>query len=266
MFTITEVSQPETIEEAYTVLTHRRSNAVLGGCAFLRMGSQRIGTAVDLSKLSLNYIREDVSSIEIGAMASFRDLETYPGLRENFGGIVPKAVSHVIGVQFRNVVTVGASVFSKYGFSDLITALLALETEVELCKGGRMPLRQFLTRPFERDILTRIFIRKNSAAAAYQTLRNSASDYPVLNVAVSGAGDCWTVAVGARPNVAAIAGQASDILSQAGTGVTAAVDAATAAAAQELSFGTNARGSAEYRRAMCKELVKRAIMEVLACR
>ena len=33
-------------------------------------------------------------------------------------------------------------------------------------------------------------------------------------------------------------------------------------ASEELVFGSNTRGSAEYRREICKVLVKRAIMEV----
>ncbi len=35
---------------------------------------------------------------------------------------------------------------------------------------------------------------------------------------------------------------------------------------EELIFGSNMRGSAEYRQAICKVLVKRAIMEVAACK
>ncbi|WP_338013823.1 hypothetical protein [Desulforamulus profundi] len=39
-----------------------------------------------------------------------------------------------------------------------------------------------------------------------------------------------------------------------------------AMAVEELSFGSNIRGTAEYRKAMCKVLVKRAITEVLQCK
>ena len=76
---------------------------MLGGCAYLRLGSQKINTGVDLSKLGLRYIKDNASSIEIGAMASLRDIETNVALNKYADGLLPKAVANIIGVQFRNV-------------------------------------------------------------------------------------------------------------------------------------------------------------------
>ncbi|MDF2839684.1 MAG: FAD-binding protein [Clostridia bacterium] len=264
MFTAKEFSQPKTIEEAYHILVSRRNNTVIGGSAFLRMSSKKIGTAIDLSKLELNEIKEQNEYIEIGAYATFRDIETSPLLRNHFNGVLPNAVKNIIGIQFRNIVTVGASVFSKYGFSDFITALLALDTEVELYKAGRMSLEDFLKRPFERDILTRVLIKKNQRQASYQHLRNSISDYPILNVAASNLDNHWILVVGARPQRAQIARKASKALSEHFSFDD--LDQIAALAAEELAFGTNERGTANYRQAMCKVLVKRAITEVLQCK
>lgn len=258
MFTLLDLVQPSTIDEAYQILMAKRNNTVLGGCAFLRLGSSRIGTGIELSNLSLQYIKEQEEYIEIGAMTTFRELETSPVLAQYFAGILPKAVSNIIGVQFRNVVTVGASVFSRYGFSDLITALLALDTEVELYKGGRMPLAEFLLRKYEKDLLTRIFIKKEERVASYQHMRNSASDFPLVNVAVSCLGNQWKIVAGATPARAKIAEKASLLLGQGGT-LEEVVDVAT----KELIFGSNARGTGEYRKAISKVLIKRGIQEVL---
>ncbi|WP_206812906.1 FAD binding domain-containing protein [Paradesulfitobacterium ferrireducens] len=265
MFTLVDLVQPETLEDAYQSLISKRSNTVLGGCAFLKLGSKRIMTGIDLSKLNLNYIREQHGFIEIGAMTTFRDVETSSLLKESFNGILPQAVSQIIGVQFRNVVTVGASVFSKYGFSDLITALLVLDTEVELYHDGRMSLQEFLNQPPKKDILTKVFIKNDQRIASCQSLRNSASDFPILNAAVSQADGRWTIAVGARPLKAELALQASELLSQANVLNDETIEDAAKAASEELTFGTNVRGSAEYRQAMSKVLVQRGITEVLAC-
>ncbi|VBB09728.1 Hypothetical protein LUCI_5026 [Lucifera butyrica] len=264
MFTIKDLVQPDTMDAAYRLLVDGPNNTVLGGCAFLRIGSKQIDTAIDLSKLNLDTIREQADYIEVGAMATFRMVETHPGLRQNFNGLLPKAVGNIIGVQFRNVVTVGASVYAKYGFSDLITALLALDTDVELYKAGRMPLAEFLDRPYSKDILVRIFIKKDGRRASYQHLRNSASDYPILNVAVAHGNGRWTVVAGARPLRAKIAGQASEQLSASAGAGSPDIDGIAATAAAELDFGSNLRGTGEYRRAMCQVLVKRAIEEVIA--
>jgi CO/xanthine dehydrogenase FAD-binding subunit len=265
MFTLTDLVQPDTLEEAYQALINKRNNTVFGGCAFLRLGSQRIGTAVDLSKLKLNYITEQAGYVEIGAMTTFRDLETNAALKEYFNGIVPKAVGNIIGVQFRNIVTVGGTVFSKYGFSDLITALVVLDTEVELYKGGRMSLVDFLEKPYEKDILTKVLIKKNERKAVYQNFRISASDYPVLTVAVSHLNQEWVIAVGARPHRAKIADRASQALS--GRALSQYdIEQAAGLAMEELAFGSNTRGTAKYRQEIGKVLVRRAITEALQCR
>lgn len=265
MFTLSDLVQPEKLEDAYQILSDKRNNTILGGCAFLKMGSKRIGTAIDLSNLNLSYINETDGFIEIGGMTSLREIETHTLLKESFNGVLPKSVRNIIGVQFRNSVTVGASVYAKYGFSDLITALLVLDTEVALYKGGRMPLVDFLKKPKGKDILVRLWIKIDNCKASYLNFRNSASDYSILNVAVSKLGDQWTIVVGARPRRAAIASNASAALSKGNLSV-AEIEDAVQKAAEELSFGTNMRGTAEYRKALCKVLVKRAIMEVLVCK
>ncbi|MGE4272396.1 MAG: xanthine dehydrogenase family protein subunit M [Desulfitobacterium sp.] len=284
MLTIRDIAQPETLTEAYQILTKQRTNTVLGGCAFLRLGSKRIGIGIDLAKLNLDQITEEDDAIKLGAMTTLRQIETHPLLKESFCGVLPKAVNNIIGVQFRNGVTIGGSVYSKYGFSDPITALLALNAEVDLVKAGRLSLGEFLARPREKDILTHVIIPKQGQIASYQNLRISASDYPVLTAAVAKKGEDWRIVVGARPQVAELASEASAQLAQAYA--QAKLDSLTIAGekneanevfevnevlesildqmSQELSFGSNARGSATYRQGIAKVLVRRGIQEVLA--
>lgn len=265
MFTVQKLAQPQSLDEAYDLLTAQRNNVLLGGCAFLRLGSQRIGTAIDLSHCNLAYIEETPEEIFLGAMSTLRDVETYPALRSNFDGVLSKAVANIIGVQFRQIATVGASVFSKYGFSDLIPALLALDTDVQLFMGGRLPLAAFLRNPYRKDILTKIIIKKNSRTAAYQQMRNSHSDFPLLNVAVSELDGNWRIVVGARPGRARFARRAADVLATDGVAPENIAFAAQVAAG-ELPFGTNTRATATYRKALCETLVRRAVTEVLVCK
>lgn len=265
MFTIKDLIQPQTLEEAYNVLTSRRNNTVLGGCAFLKMGSKKIGTAIELSKLNLNYIKEVGDYIEIGASTTLRDIEINSLISNSFNGVLTNAVENIIGIQFRNVVNIGATVFSKYGFSDVITALLALDTEVELYKGGRMSLNDFLKRPCDKDLLTGILIKKNTRKAIYKSFRNSSTDFPILNVTVSKLDSDWKIVVGARPATARIAVKASNLLSKEELNENL-IEKVAQMVTEELTFGGNTRGSAEYRQAICKVLVKRAILEVKSCK
>ncbi|SDL04078.1 FAD binding domain-containing protein [Natronincola ferrireducens] len=262
MFTIQHYVQPETLEEAYQLLIAKRNNVILGGCAFLKMSKKKIGTAIDLSKLQLDFIHEKENTIEIGAMTTFRSLETNPCLNEYFNGIIPKSIKNIIGVQFRNIVTIGGTVYSRYGFSDLITALLALEVDVELYHGGVVPLEVFLKNGGTKDILVKVIVHKTNQSASYQMMRNSISDYPILAVAVSKKEDDWKIVIGARPRRAEIAVEASKYLTQNNIDETNIKQAANIAM-EELAFGTNMRGQKNYREAIIAPLLKRGIVEVL---
>ena len=53
MFTAKDYAMPQSVEEAYEILTARKTNYIVAGCAWLRMGSRRINTAVDLFLIGL---------------------------------------------------------------------------------------------------------------------------------------------------------------------------------------------------------------------
>ena len=78
-----------------------------------------------------------------------------------------------MGVQFRNMATVGGSVWGRFGFSDVLTLLLALDTEVELYQGGLVPLEEFASRKPDNDILVRVHIRKTPGAVALSLIHIS---------------------------------------------------------------------------------------------
>ena len=254
---------PETTEEAYEALLSKNSARLVGGGCFMRMGKKRVALAVDLWNTGLNYIEDTGDEIEIGAMTTLHEFETSEILKENFGNIIKDSVKHIIGVQLRNIATIGATVFSKYGFSDPLTALLALDADVVLHKGGRMPLGDFLEEEeIRRDILEKVVIRKDVKRASFQTIRNSAVDYAILSVAFAEVDGEYKISVGARPRKATLAYKAMGYLQGEGLSEESAIEAGELAS-EELHFGDNNRGSAKYRQELCKVLVKRAILEVM---
>lgn len=262
MITFGEHILPQTSEEAYSALISKKSARLVGGGCFLRMGNRRIGLAIDLSQAGLDYIKDLGSEIEIGAMTSLRDFETSEILKENYGSIIGDSVKHIIGVQLRNIATIGATVFSKYGFSDPIVALLALNADIYLHNGGRITLENFLNEENRRrDILEKIIISKDIAVSSFQTIRNSAVDYAILSVAVSKINNKYRISIGARPREATLAYNAMEYLNEVDITDETASEAGFMAA-NEIHFGTNNRGSGEYRKELCKVLVKRAILEV----
>ena len=254
MFTIQEYRFAESLDEALALLDASRKNRVIGGGMWLRLGQFSIKTAIDLSRLGLDGIRETQDEVVIGAMDTLRAVETAPCLRTQFGGALSASVAPIVGVQFRNMATVGASVYSRYGFSDILTALLALDARVELYRAGTMALEDFLRNPPKaRDILTAVRIRRDGRRAAYQTFRRAQTDFGVLNVCVSRSPEGEVrVSVGARPQRATRCPEAERLFT-AGD-----VPAAARAAAEALVYGSNMRASAEYRRNLAEVLTLRA--------
>ena len=123
-----------------------------------------------------------------------------PGLEAFTHGAVREALRHIVGVQLRNLATVGGSIYSRFGFSDVLTLFLAMDCSVELYKGGIVPLREYAERPYDRDIVVRLLVRKEAADYCYQSVRNSQTDIPVLTCAAARLQDgSYRFAVGARP-------------------------------------------------------------------
>ena len=110
-----------------------------------RLEKGSVGTAIDLYDQNLNTIEEDETQLTIGAMATLRDIEIHPGLNEYSNKSIYNAVKDIVGVQFRNMATVGGSIWGRFGFSDVLTVFLAMDTYVELYKGGLVSLSMFVT-------------------------------------------------------------------------------------------------------------------------
>ena len=247
MITIREYVRPATLEEAWA-FNQNRTSRVLGGMLWLKMQHAAVGTAIDLSGLGLDTIEETPEEFSVGAMASLCALETNAALNAYTNGAVREALRHIVGVQFRNTATLGGSVYGRFGFSDVLTLLLALNALVELYKGGIVPLAQFAEMPFDRDILVRVHIPKENAAFFYQSVRPTKTDFPSLTCAAARleSGE-YRFAVGARPGRAAVLTPQGELCDLPET------------VCAQIETGSNLRGSAEYRKHLTRVLVRRAV-------
>ena len=253
MLTIDKYLKPSTLEEAYEA-AQKKNSVVLGGMLWLRLGNRRVGTAIDLSGLGLDYVTETDSEWRIGAYTTLRTLETHTGLNTMTGNLFRDALEAIVGVQFRNLATVGGSVFGRYGFSDVVTVLLALDASVVLYKTGTVSLEAFCTMGKVNDILTEIRIPKTPVMASYHAMRNTATDFPVLNVCAVRREAEITVTVGARPlRAAAYRFSVSETAEQIADKI-----------AEQAVFADNTRATAAYRRHLCRVLVKRAVKDIQA--
>lgn len=242
LLTIKDYVKVNSLEEAYA-LNQKKSAKVLGGTLWLKMGDRNLQTAIDLSKLGLDKIEETESEFKIGAMVTLRQIEKHEGLNNYTDGAVRECVRHIVGTQFRNCATVGGSIFGRFGFSDVLTCFLSMDAYVELYPTGLVSLEEFAKSAYGNEILVSVIVKKKPMKIAYETLRNEATDFPVLAVAVSKWDEKYHVSVGARPARAVLV--AEDTLED------------YKAVAAKFTYGSNLRGSAEYRQYLAGVLVKR---------
>ena len=248
MITIQKYVRAQSLEEAWQLNQNKR-NRILGGMLWLRLGKGSVNTAIDLCDLGLNTIEETEDQFTIGAMATLRDIEMHTGLNVYTGNAVADAVKDIVGVQFRNMATVGGSIWGRFGFSDMLTLFLALDTYVELYKGGIIPLEQFAAMKKDNDILVRLIVKKTPCKVVYTSMRNQRTDFPVIACAVSHINGEYRASIGARPARAMV------LRSEKAEGF-------EAYAAENAPTEGNIRGSAAYRTHLIKVLVMRAMQEL----
>lgn len=259
MLTVKNYVRVQSLQEAYE-LNQKKTNCIIGGMMWLRMGSRNVQTLIDLSDLHLDTIEETEEEYSIGAMVSLRQLELHESLNRYTNGAAAASVRDIVGVQFRNTATVGGSIFGRFGFSDVFTMFLAMDAYVELFQAGRIPIAEFAKRKRDRDVLVRLVIKKRPGAFAYQAMRNARTDFPVLTCAVSRMDGAYCAAIGARPGLAVLVKDDNGLLS---AGVTdEAAERFADYVAANVRTDSNLRGSAAYRKHLVRVLTARALKEL----
>lgn len=261
MIKIKNYKKVENLEEAWE-LNQKRTNRIIGGMLWVKMSDANVQTAIDLSGLGLDQIEETEEEFRIGCMVTLRQMELHEGLSHYTEGAVKDAFRHIVGVQFRNLATVGGSLFGRFGFSDVLTLLLALDCDVELYKGGIMSIQEFAKLKRDNDILVHIIIKKTPVHICYQSVRNTVTDFPTLNMTAAIFADKMRISIGARPGKAMLFEDAAGLLKGLTNGsVTEEVMHTFAKEIKEkLPTGSNMRGTAEYRSHLAEVMTVRALV------
>lgn len=255
MIKIKEYVMAESLEQAYE-LNQKKRNCIIGGMLWLKMGSRMVPTAIDLSNLGLNTIEETEEEFSIGCMTTLRQLELHEGLNTYTNGAVCESVKSIVGVQFRNLATVGGSIFGRFGFSDVLTCFLALDTWVELYKGGCIPLAEFAKQKPDRDILVRLIVKKHGDKSVYLSHRNTKTDFPVLTCGISLRDGQIYAAVGARPSRAVCLRASEDDWKEKGSETLAKELAA------QFPTAGNMRARKEFRSHLAEVLIRRGLEQI----
>ncbi len=256
MLTIREYRKVQSLEEAYE-LNQKKTNRIIGGMLWLKMQKGNVNTAIDLSGLGLDKIEETDKEFIIGAMVTLRDLEVHKGLNAYTNEAVKEAMHGIVGVQFRNLATVGGSLYGRYGFSDVLTIFMALNAQIELYKGGIIPIREFAKMPYDNDILVRIIVKKEKLQCVYLLHRQTKTDFPIITVALSEINGKWQVSVGATPHRAVVVEDEKNILAE---GLNKeSVECFAEYVKDTVKTDSNLRASAKYRSHLIRVLTCRSL-------
>ena len=196
--------KPSTREEAYELISH--GGTVLGGGAWMKLMPKTVDSVVDISGLGLEGIRQAHGVIRMGSMTTLRVMETDPLLTDYLDGMVSKAAGQIMGVQVRNLATLGGTVAGRLGFSDLLTPLLAADARLVFYKHGEISLETYLADPFkDKDLLLEVVLDQKDGRGTYKSLKKTSLDFSVVGIAAVYRDKAIRLSVGARPGVAALA-------------------------------------------------------------
>ena len=242
------------LEEAYKLVKESPRNKIVAGGLWLKKGNAEADILIDLSQLGLDKIEDKKDYIEIGAMVTQRQFEQSKLVPD----MAKDAVKSIMGPAFRNIATIGGSVYGKFGFSDVITGLLGYQVELVFYPEATMSLLDYVKKPgFHDGILTHVRIYKENLKGFFKKVGITALDYPILNIAVT-KGKEYRVVVGSRPLVASRCEKTEAYLNNGGKDFAKAAEMAV----EELKFGDSIATKGDYRKQLALTYVRRGLEEV----
>jgi aerobic carbon-monoxide dehydrogenase medium subunit len=267
-----EYTAPTSLQEILQLVADGERKVLAGGMSLIPMMKLRLAApehVVDLGRVpGLNHIVEIGGTLQIGAMATHRDIEASPVIRGKCP-LLAEAASHIGDVQVRNRGTIGGSIAHADPAADYPASLLALEAQVRLvsAKSERIvPAANFFLdafttalEPGEIVVEVHVPIDAPSEGYRYEKVPHPASGFAIVGVAarIQKSGGKISLArigvtgMGAR----AFRAMEAERLLENGSGI----DEAITVVGQGEDANSDLYASAEYRKHLARVHAKRAI-------
>ena len=273
---------PRTLDEALSLLAQLGDQArpLAGGQSLVPMMNFRLirpAHLIDLNGVKeLSYMNVDNGSLCIGAITRQRNLERMAIVAERWP-LLPEAASYIGHVQIRNRGTVGGSLAHAFPSAELPVAMVTLDASFALrSKANQRTARaedfflSYMTTTLQSDeLLTEISIPAPPANSgwSYQEVSRRHGDFALAGAASLVALDANGAIQHARLTLTGAtpirAHEAEEFLLGERPSETLFRDAAQRAA-ENLEQDSDIHASAEYRRAACTVLARRAFMQAAA--
>jgi aerobic carbon-monoxide dehydrogenase medium subunit len=276
--------EPKSVAEACTLLRQHGPEArVFAGGAqltiLMKQGLYQPKTLVNIKKIpELGGITFDPEAgLRIGALVTHRELEISNLVKDKFP-VLCEAERAVANIRVRNVGTIGGNLASGEALTDLSQIFIALDGKVKIAgpAGSRdlsveeLFVDYYQTSLADDEILTHVSLPPVPPRSGIAYIRFSSSstvDKPSVGVAArvtleagTEHAQCVRVVLGCVGPTPVRARKAEALL--AGKNITPdSAEQAGALASQECNPSSDLRGSEEYKRAIVRTLVKRALIQ-----
>jgi CO/xanthine dehydrogenase FAD-binding subunit len=180
-----EFLRPASLAEARASLRELgpRGMALAGGTALHFIRTRTPGTAVDITRLGLSFIRPEGDFFSIGATTPLADIQRYRAPRWALHEICRRISTH----QIRNISTIGGNICRVFPWADLPVVLLAMDARLRIYSGREKEDELsadefFAAQPARRfhggDLLTAVkvpVLKANHGFGSVKASRNAAS-------------------------------------------------------------------------------------------
>ena len=277
--------EPETLRDAVALLDPEDPTIrpIAGGTALMLMMKAGVFTPsrlISLAKIEPRYFEiriDDEGALRIGAMASLSQLEQSAGAIARFP-VMKRALRTLSNVRVRNVARIGGALAHGDPHMDLPPLLAALGARVSVVgqKGAReISVEDLYAGYYETTLEKNELIAEaivpppDGAKSAYMKVTSrSADDWPALNIGVCLQADgarireVRLVISAATEKVTRL--NAAESLLTGATVNDALLKEAGDAAVGEVSFLSDAHGSAAYKKELLRVYLSRAVREALS--
>lgn len=274
-----EYSKPGTLSEAISLLQQYGEDAKIlaGGHSLIPMMKLRLAIPthlIDINGLSdLEYINESNGFLRLGALTREVTLEESDLVKSKYL-ILYETTKMIADPQVRNMATIGGNLAHGDAANDHPATMLALKAQIVANgpNGERtIPINKFFTDIFTTaleptEILTEIQVPvpPERSGGAYVKLERKVGDYATVGVAafivLDQGGICQSAGIGlTNVGPTPIKAEAAENYLVGKMLDENSIKEAAQLAADASSPAADLRGSEEYKRAMVKELTKRAL-------
>jgi carbon-monoxide dehydrogenase medium subunit len=277
-----ELHSPTTLAEAIALLRRKESKLLAGGQSLVPLMKLRLASPANLVDLrrvpGLSYIKKRGGRLLIGAMTTHNEVALSPLIGSGCKTL-SEAASMIGDQQVRNRGTIGGAVCHADPAADIPAALVALDAELKVVgvtrarviKAGKFFQDIFTTSLRNGEILTEVSapVLPPRSGGAYMKLERGRSDLAIVGVAsvmtLDKSGSCTDARLGlAGVGSTPIRATRAEEVLEGRRPSDAVIAEACERAAEAAQPSSDIRGSKEYKRAMVKVFVGRAVRQSLS--